>query len=167
MFCACLSIYHNLEVQKYIFVLTSSKMKINIAKIRTKSHELHSEMGCCTIPKTPWVERTCHLCETTSIKDESHFLFDCLAYNHIRSQFHYICYNANLPNLLTCQNYGDLGTLISYLFERQNKILQQSKQSSYKSPCTFSRMPPYFIMYIFTLRSHYVFKFMECTVLKV
>ena len=34
-----------LEDQKYLFVLTSSKKKINIAKIRMNSHELHSETG--------------------------------------------------------------------------------------------------------------------------
>jgi len=33
----------NLEDQKYLSTLTSSKKKINIAKIRTNSHELHSE----------------------------------------------------------------------------------------------------------------------------
>jgi len=35
----------NLEVQNYLFVVTSSKKKISIAKIRTNSHELHSETG--------------------------------------------------------------------------------------------------------------------------
>jgi hypothetical protein len=43
----------NLEDQKYLFVLTSVKKKINIAKIRTNSHELHSETGHWSIPKTP------------------------------------------------------------------------------------------------------------------
>jgi len=64
----------NLEVQNYLFVLTSSKKKINIAKIRTNSHELHSETGRWTIPKMPWVERTCHLCESTNFEGERHFL---------------------------------------------------------------------------------------------
>ena len=32
-----------LEDQKYLSILTSSKKKINIAKIRTNAHELHSE----------------------------------------------------------------------------------------------------------------------------
>ena len=41
----------NLEDQKYHFVSTSVKKKINIAKIRTNSHELHSEIGRWTIPK--------------------------------------------------------------------------------------------------------------------
>ena len=34
-----------LEDQKYLSVLNSSKKKINVAKIRTNSHELHSETG--------------------------------------------------------------------------------------------------------------------------
>ena len=34
-----------LEDQKYLSVLTSSKKKTNIAKIRTNSYELHSEIG--------------------------------------------------------------------------------------------------------------------------
>ena len=46
-----------LKDQKYLSVLTSSKKKINIAKIRTNSHELHSEIGHWEIPKTSWVER--------------------------------------------------------------------------------------------------------------
>ena len=42
-------------------ILTSSKKKTNIAKIRTNSHELHSETSRWAVPKTPWVERICHL----------------------------------------------------------------------------------------------------------
>ena len=63
-----------LEDQKYLSVLTSSKKKINIAKIRTNSHELHSETGCWAVPKTPWVERICQLCENMNIEDENRFL---------------------------------------------------------------------------------------------
>jgi len=44
-----------LEDQKYLSILTSSKKKINIAKIRTNSHELHSETGRWTVPKTPLI----------------------------------------------------------------------------------------------------------------
>ena len=39
-----------LEDQKYLSILTSSKKKINIAKIRMNSHELHSETGHWTVP---------------------------------------------------------------------------------------------------------------------
>ena len=121
-----------LKDQKYLSILTSSKRKINIAKIRTNSHELHSEIGhwavpkmpwmerichICenrniedenhfTVPKTPWMERICHICENRNIEDENHFHLECLAYNHIRSQFHNLCYNTDLPSLLQCQNYS-------------------------------------------------------------
>ena len=64
----------NLEDHKYLPVVTSSQNKINIAKIRTNSHEIHSETGCWSIPKTPWAERVCHLCESLSFEDENHFL---------------------------------------------------------------------------------------------
>ena len=80
-----------LEDQKYLFVLTNSKKKINITKIRTNSHELHSETSRWEVPKTPWVERICHLCENINIEDEKHFLLECPAYTHIRSQFHNLC----------------------------------------------------------------------------
>jgi hypothetical protein len=36
----------NLEDQNYLSVLPSVKKKLSIAKIRTDSHELHSESGC-------------------------------------------------------------------------------------------------------------------------
>jgi len=47
-----------LEAQMYLSILTSSKKKINIAKITTNSHELDSEIGRWAVPKTPWMERT-------------------------------------------------------------------------------------------------------------
>ena len=65
-----------LEDQKYLSILTSSKKKINIANIRTSSHELHSETCRWAVLKTPWVERICHLCENMDIEDEKHFLLE-------------------------------------------------------------------------------------------
>ena len=94
-------INHTLEDQKYLSVLTSSKKKINIAKIRTNSHELHSETGHWTVPKTPWVERIFCICENMNIEYENHFLLEWPAYTHIRSQFHNLCYNTDLPSVLT------------------------------------------------------------------
>ena len=105
-----------LENQKYLSILTSSKNKINIAKIRTNSHDLHSKTGRWAVPKTPWMERICHICENRNIEDENHFLLECPAYNHIRSQFHNICYNTDLPSLLQCQNYSECYTVICHCF---------------------------------------------------
>jgi hypothetical protein len=117
----------NLEDQKYLSVLTSVKKRINIAKIRTNSHELHSETGHWAIPKTPWQERICHLCDTKRVEDEKHFLLECPVYTQIRSQFQNICHNTDLPNLLSHQNFSDLGTLLLMFFKHQNNILKKSK----------------------------------------
>jgi hypothetical protein len=120
-------INHNLENQNYLSVLTSVKTKISIAKIRTNSHELHTETGRWSILKTPWDERVCHLCDTKKVEDEKHFLLDCPAYTQIRSNFQNICHTTNLSNLLTQQNYGDLGKLLLMFFEHRNKILKNRK----------------------------------------
>jgi hypothetical protein len=42
-----------LRDQNYLSIVASFKKKINIAKIRTNVHELHSETGRWTRPKTP------------------------------------------------------------------------------------------------------------------
>ena len=65
--------------------------------------------------------------ESMSIKDENHSLLECLAYTHIRSKFYSIFHITNLYNLLTCQNYNELGKLLAKLFEYRNKILNETK----------------------------------------
>jgi hypothetical protein len=120
-------INHNLEDQNYLSIFPSVKKKISIAKIRTNSHEIHSETRCWSIPKMSWDERVCHLCDTKKVEDENHFLLDCLAYTHISSHFQNICHTINLPNLLTQQKYGDLGKLLLMFFEHRNKILKNHK----------------------------------------
>ena len=117
----------NLENKRYLSVLTSIKKKINIVNIRTNSHELHSETGCWTIPKTLCRERICHLCDTKKVEDEKHFLLEFHTYTQIRSQFQNICHNTDLPNLLNHQNFSDLGTLRLILFKHRNNILKKSK----------------------------------------
>ena len=117
----------NLEYQNYLSFLRSAKKKIIIAKIRTNSHELNSETRPWTIPKTPWDERICHVCDTKRVEDEKHFLLDCPTYSQIRSKVKNNCHNMGLPNLLSHQNYGDLGTLLLMLFEHRNTILKKSK----------------------------------------
>jgi len=51
--------------------------QLRLLKIRTNSHELHSETGHWVVPKTPWLERICHLFENRNIEDENHFLLEC------------------------------------------------------------------------------------------
>jgi hypothetical protein len=114
----------NLEDQNYLFILTSVNKKINIATIRTNSHQLHGGTRHWTIPKTLWDERICHLFYTKRVEDEKHFLLDCLVSTQIRSQFQNICHTTNVVNLLNHQNYGDLGILLLMLYECRDKILK-------------------------------------------
>jgi hypothetical protein len=117
----------NLEDENYLSFSPSVKKKISIVKIRANSHELHSETECWSIPKTPWDERVCHLCDTKKVEDEKHFLLDCPAYTHIRSHFKNIYHTTNLPNLLTQQKYGDIGKFLLILFEHKNKMIKNHK----------------------------------------
>ena len=77
----------NIEGQNYLCILTSLKKKIHIAKIRTNSHEVHSETWCWTFPKNKRAKRICNIYETLSVDDEIHFLPDWISYTHVRSQF--------------------------------------------------------------------------------
>jgi hypothetical protein len=120
-------INHNLKDQKYLFFLTGVKKKINIAKLQTKSNELRSETRYQTIPKNPEVEIICYLYDTKRVEYGKLFFLECPTHTHIRSQFQNICYNSDLPNILTHQIYGDLGMLFLKLFEHRNKILKQTK----------------------------------------
>ena len=114
----------NLEDEKYLLVVTSSWKQINLAKIRTNSHELHRETWHWSIRKTPWAEKVFHLCDSMIVEDENHSLLEFLSYTHIISESHIIFYNTNLYNLLTCQNYSELGKLLGKVFEHRNKIIK-------------------------------------------
>jgi hypothetical protein len=96
----------------------SVKKKISIAKIR--------QILTSSVVKT-MDERECHLCDTKKVENEKHFLLRLSTYTHIRSYFQNICYTTNLSNLLSQQNYGDLGKLLVMFFEHRNKILKNLK----------------------------------------
>ena len=61
----------NLEYQKYLSVLTISRKKINIAKIRMNSHELNRKTRRWSIAKIPCAERVFHMCESMSVEDKN------------------------------------------------------------------------------------------------
>jgi hypothetical protein len=65
----------NIEDQNYLFVFKSVKRKITISKIRTNSHEIHSETRHWPIPKMSWDKRVlCLLCDTKTIEYQKKFL---------------------------------------------------------------------------------------------
>jgi hypothetical protein len=51
-------------------------------------------------------------------------LLDCPTYTEIRSDFQNICHSTNIPNLLTQQNYGDLGKLLLMVQKQNSKESQ-------------------------------------------
>lgn len=90
-----------LNNQNYLSVLTSTKKKMNISRIRTNSHELRSETEWWSTPKTPWDDRICQICDTKKVEDETHFPVDCLNLTHIHFQFPIISHTSNLLDLLS------------------------------------------------------------------
>jgi hypothetical protein len=48
---------------------------------------LHSETRHWSIPKTPWDERVCPLCDTMKVEDKNNLLLYCPTYTQIKSQF--------------------------------------------------------------------------------
>ena len=113
-----------LDNQNYLSVLPKNKKKMNIAKIRTNSHDLRSETEKWSIPKTPWNDRICQICDSKQVEDEKHFLLDCLTLTHIHCQFSTIFHTSNILDLLSQPTHSDLGSLIFLLFDHRNKILK-------------------------------------------
>jgi len=74
------------------------------------------KLGCWSIPKTLRDEQIYHIEDTKRVEDEKHFLLDFLALARICSWFHKICHTSNLLDLLSHQNYSDLGAFLSLLF---------------------------------------------------
>ena len=60
----------------YLSMLTSTKIKMNIARIRTKSRELQSETKKSSTPNTPQDDRIFQICNTKKVEDENKFLLD-------------------------------------------------------------------------------------------
>lgn len=61
---------------------SAQRKTLNIPKIKTNSHDLPSEIGYQSIPKTPWVEIVYYLCDTMRIEDEKHSLKLSNLYSH-------------------------------------------------------------------------------------
>ena len=112
-----------LDNQNYFFMLTITKKKMNIARIRTNSHKLRSETRWWYIPKTPWSDRICQICNTNKVEYEKHFLLECPSLSHICSQFPNICHTSNIFDLLIQPIYSDIGALLSLLFDNRNIFL--------------------------------------------
>ena len=92
--------------------------------IKINSHELQSETGLWSIPKTLWNDIIWQICDSKHVEDENHTFLDFPTLTHVHSQFPTICHTSNLLDLLSQSTYNDLGALISLLFDHRNKILK-------------------------------------------
>jgi hypothetical protein len=81
------------------------KRKLKYYKEVVNLNVKKSKYLLCFVGQSPKLP---HLCDTYRVEDENHFLLECPAYTQIRSQFQNICHNADLLDLLSHQNYGDL-----------------------------------------------------------
>ena len=79
-----ININPNLETPR-VYASTEGYQNTSIvAKLRTSSHNLQIEMGRRLSPKPPKEERKCHC---GLMEDETHFLSQCEAYEHIRRKY--------------------------------------------------------------------------------
>jgi hypothetical protein len=70
--------------EKYLTDVTFAKHRVDLTRLRLSSHSLHIETGRHT--DTPREDRTCTLCMTNTIEDETHFLIQCPIYQDIRAE---------------------------------------------------------------------------------
>lgn len=117
----------NLANKIYLYIMTNVKNKINVSKIITNSHELHNDIGCWSIVKTPWDERFYHPCDTNRLEYENHFLLDCSSYTHIWYNFQNTCHTTNIFYVFSEQNLGNTGMIILMFFDHRNKMLKSSR----------------------------------------
>ena len=75
-----------------------------LSKLRLSAHCLEIEKG--RHQSLPLNERKCKICNKNSIEDETHFLFQCEGYNHLRQTFTqkigYISKEITYQKLLSC-----------------------------------------------------------------
>ena len=67
----------------YLSKITDKHLRISLSKIRLGSHNFMNERGRWHLPKLPYSERLCNLCN--EVEDEYHILLLCPRYKKFRS----------------------------------------------------------------------------------
>ena len=73
-------------MEKYIDLVTHTRHRTAITRLRTSSHTLEIERGRYTVPRTPINDRLCCVCKL--VEDEAHFLLICVQYKDLRKSFY-------------------------------------------------------------------------------
>ena len=108
------------EFEKYLENVTSRKLRIAFAKMRTCSHSLNIHTGRYT--RLDRSLRLCQLCDIAEVEDEFHFIFKCTCYDQLRDRY-IKRYYRNRPNmcklieLFNTQNQSEVYLLCKYITE--------------------------------------------------
>ena len=74
-------------IEPYCTLARSRSHRHWITRVRTSAHHLQIEVGRWTTPRTPVELRTCTYCNTNSIDDETHFLWECPTFSEKKRCF--------------------------------------------------------------------------------
>ena len=89
-------------MEKCLDLVTQTRYRTAITRLRTSSHTLEIERGRYTVPRTPINDRLC--CVSKLIEDEAHFLLICEQYKYLRKSFYEkVSYRYNYFNALSDQ----------------------------------------------------------------
>ena len=73
--------------ERYLSAIKKSKYRQALSKLRLSNHFLNIEAGRYKQPKIPTERRICFLCNLSKVETETHFLFECPAYDTQRKAF--------------------------------------------------------------------------------
>ena len=76
---------HSFNFEIYLNIITESKFRIALSRLRTSSHNLSIERGRHN--NTPRNERICRFCNSGLIENEFLFLLICTKFSEIRSKY--------------------------------------------------------------------------------
>ena len=124
----------NPSAEQYILNSTSWNKRRIIAQLRCGCLPLEVELGRYRSPKTPMLERTCHLCDQ-EVGDESHFLLSCQEISTPRIELTEAMKKV-IPNFLSlplkektcqilqaCATNPEVGTAVCHMYrERCNQL---------------------------------------------
>ena len=76
----------NFKFQPYLDILSVSKYRVYLSRLRLSSHRLNIEAGRWNKPvRTPVNERICNVCQI--LEDEYHFVLECSLYDDLRKLY--------------------------------------------------------------------------------
>lgn len=117
--------------EAYLDQVTHSPCMYTLVKFRLGAHYLAIETGAWQ--GKPRVERYCTFCATGEIEDEVHLIYNCPAYDDLRSQFDFI-FNSlgeqNLKSFLDWQDKYAIGKFLHLCFALRKRLVQSSKDNS-------------------------------------